>query len=321
VNNTTSPSLVAVDWGTSHLRVWLLDKNGRVLAEHRSDEGMGATAREQFHAVLERHLSEMGVPADIPVVMCGMVGARQGWVEAPYLAVPAALADIATKAVRIPGIARSIRIMPGLSKTDSDAPDVMRGEETQLLGLNRLAPVSGDRFVCMPGTHSKWAHIRDGTVVDFASFMTGEAYAVFSRHSVLRHSMSAEGVDPASPVFREAVRASLDSPADILARLFSIRPAGLLLDLGAADASARLSGYMIGQEIAGARARFELPDHLDLVGGESLGTLYAEALKVAGINCDRYDSDALAIAGLTGAGAAPQRTGTDGHRPMEGQDT
>ena len=312
MTNAVRPSLVAVDWGTSHLRVWLLDDHGRVLAEHRSDEGMGATAREQFHAVLERHLSDLAVPADVPVIMCGMVGSRQGWAEARYLAVPASLADIAAQAVRIPGIARNIRIMPGLSKPNPDAPDVMRGEETQLLGLSRLAPAAGDRFVCMPGTHSKWAQMRGDTVVDFTSFMTGDAYAVLSGHSVLRHSMSAESVDPESPVFQEAVRASLDSPADILARLFSIRPAGLLLDLGAADASARLSGYMIGQEIAGARARFELPDQVDLVGGEPLGTLYAAALEVAGIACNRYDSDVLAIAGLTGAAAAPRRTGTEG---------
>lgn len=306
------PSLVAVDWGTSHLRVWLLGEAGEVVAEHRSDEGMGATAREQFHTVLETHLASLSVPVNVPVVMCGMVGSRQGWAEARYLTIPASLADIAAGTVRVPGIARDIRIMPGLCKPDANAPDVMRGEETQLLGLNRLLPAAGDRFVCMPGTHSKWVRMHGDTVADFVSFMTGDAFAVLSRHSVLRHSLSGAGVDPASDVYRNAVRASLDSPADIFARLFSIRPASLLQDLDAADASARLSGYLIGQEIAGAGARFSLPERVDLIGGQALGALYAEALAVAGIACSRHDGDALAIAGLAGAITAPPRTGTDG---------
>lgn len=312
MSKAAAPSLVAVDWGTSHLRVWLLGEDGRLLAEHRSDEGMGATAREQFHTVLETHLASLAVPADVPVVMCGMVGSRQGWAEARYLAIPASLADIAAKAVRVPGISRDIRIMPGLSKPDVNSPDVMRGEETQLLGLNRLVPATGERFVCMPGTHSKWVHMQGKTVADFVSFITGDAYAVLSRYSVLRHSLSGESVDPASAAYRDAVRASLDRPADIFARLFSIRPASLLQDLGAADASARLSGYLIGQEIAGARARFSLPERIDLIGGQQLGALYAEALSVAGISCSMHDSDALAIAGLAGAAAVPSRTGTDG---------
>lgn len=312
MSKAAAPSLVAVDWGTSHLRVWLLGEDGRVMAEHHSDEGMGATAREQFHTVLETHLATLAVPVDVPVVMCGMVGSRQGWAEARYLTTPASLADIAVEAVRVPGIARDIRIMPGLCKPDPNAPDVMRGEETQLLGLNRLTQAAGDRFVCMPGTHSKWVHMHGNTVADFVSFMTGDAYAVLSRHSVLRHSLSGQSVDPESAAYRDAVRASLDCPADIFARLFSIRPASLLQDLDVADASARLSGYLIGQEIAGARARFALPERIDLISGRQLGTLYVEAFSVAGISCSFHDSDALAIAGLASAAAEPSRTGTNG---------
>ena len=310
---TTSamPSLVAVDWGTSHLRVWLLDADGAVLAEHRSDEGMGATARDQFHSVLEAHLAALAVPDGVPVVMCGMVGSRQGWVEASYLPVPVSLADAAAQAVRIPGIARYIRIMPGLSKRERQSPDVMRSEETQLLGLSRLAPAAGERFICMPGTHSKWVWMQGDSVIDFVSFLTGDAFAVLSRHSVLRHSLSGGNVDPASSEFREAVRASLHSPADILARLFSIRPASLLQDLDPGAAVARMSGYLIGQEIAGAKARFVLPDRVELIGDPKLGALYYEALAIAGISCTLHDSDAMAIAGLAGAVSAPATTATD----------
>ena len=312
MTKSAAPSLVAVDWGTSHLRVWLLDADGAVRAEHRSSEGMGSTAREQFHPVLETHLAELAVPADVPVVMCGMVGSRQGWAEARYLTVPVSLADVAAAAVRIPGIARDIRIMPGLSKPDRQSPDVMRGEETQLLGLTRLAPAAGERFVCMPGTHSKWVRMKGDSVIDFVSFLTGDAFAVLSHHSVLRHSLSGGDVDPASSEFREAVRASLHSSADILARLFSIRPAGLLQNLDPAAAAARLSGYLIGQEIAGAKARFVLPDCVDLIGDPKLGELYGEALAIAGFSSALHDSDTAVIAGLAGTVSAPPMTGTHG---------
>lgn len=307
MSHAASPSLVAVDWGTSHLRVWLLGDDGTILAEHRSDEGMGATAREKFHTVLETHLTALAVPPDVPAVMCGMVGSRQGWAEARYLDLPASLEDLAAEAVRIPGIGRDIRIMPGLSKRNGRFPDVMRGEETQLLGLHRQAPAPGSRIVCLPGTHSKWVHLQGGRVADFVSFMTGDAFAVLSHYSVLRHSMSGNEVDPASAAFRDAVQASLESPADILARLFSIRPAGLLENHGPADLRSRLSGYLIGQEIAGARARFALPDHVDLIGSQPLTALYAAALSVAGLAFHQHDSETLTIAGLTDAAAAAHK--------------
>lgn len=299
-------ALVAVDWGTTHLRIWTLDANGAVLAERRSDEGMGATARDRFEAVLERHLADLAVTPDIPVVMCGMVGSRQGWAEAGYLPIPVSLAEIPGRAVRVAASRRDVRILPGLSKSGPAAPDVMRSEETQLLGIDHLSPVAEThpRVVCMPGTHSKWVSMTGSTVTDFASFMTGDLYAAAANHSVLRHSLTAGPVDPQSAAFREAVRASLDSPADLLARLFSIRPAGLLRDLAPVEARARLSGYLIGQEIAGALARFDIPDEIDLVGGSLSGALYVEALAAAGIACTVHDGEAAAIAGLAHAAKA-----------------
>lgn len=301
-----SAAFVAVDWGTSHLRVWLLAADGSVLAERRSDQGMAATPREQYEAILDAHLDALAVPADIPVIMCGMVGSRQGWVEAGYLPVPVSLDRIPDNAARVDGVARDIRILPGLSRTDFAAPDVMRSEETQLFGLSRLSPVADDmkRIVCMPGTHSKWVHMEGRSVIDFASFITGDMYAVMAAHSVLHHSLSADSVDPKSPAFKTAVEASLSSPADLLARLFSIRAAGLLHNLLPADARASLSGCLIGQEIAGALPRFSTTDKIDLVAGNTPGTLYAEALAIAGVQYRSHDGDALVIAGLTGAASA-----------------
>ena len=130
----TEPAYVAVDWGTSSFRLWLIDRAGEVLAERRSDEGMLAAAKAGFAAVLQSHLAAVEAPAHLPVLVCGMAGAKTGWVEAGYVDTPAPLSAVLKQAARVPGEARDIRILPGIAQRDTKAPDVMRGEETQLLG-------------------------------------------------------------------------------------------------------------------------------------------------------------------------------------------
>src|SRR5258707_14836401 len=155
---------VAVDWGRSSFRLWLIERAGSVLAERRSGEGMMAAAKPGFATVLQSYLDAGGAANDLPVVICGMAGARQGWVEAGYIDTPAHLAFILERAVPVPGQSRDIRILPGIAQRDPKAPDVMRGEETQLLGA---LGADGEALVCMPGTHSKWASVRGGTVERF----------------------------------------------------------------------------------------------------------------------------------------------------------
>ena len=176
---------VAVDWGTTSFRLWLIGSDGTVLGESRSREGM-TTARETgFAAVLDKHLAEVGAPADAPVVMCGMVGARQGWVEAGYIDVPAKLSDISGKAVSVPDLSRDVRILPGLAQRDVNSADVMRGEETQLLGCAGSMKNS-DCLIAMPGTHSKWVRIVRREVLGFSTFMTGELFDVISISAGMR---------------------------------------------------------------------------------------------------------------------------------------
>src|ERR1700731_2507695 len=170
---------VAVDWGTSSFRLWLIDRAAGVLQERRSQEGMMAAAKLGFAAVLQSHLDAVGAASDLPVVICGMAGARQGWVEAGYIDTPAHLALILQRAVPVPGQSRDIRILPGIAQRDPRAPDVMRGEETQLLGALG-ADAAGEAVVCIPGTHSKWARVSGGTVEPFATFMAGEIFSVVS---------------------------------------------------------------------------------------------------------------------------------------------
>jgi 2-dehydro-3-deoxygalactonokinase len=293
-----SPAFAAADWGTTRLRVWLLSRTGDVLAERRSDEGLLAAQPDRFAAILEHHLAAMGAPADLPVIVCGMAGARQGWVEAPYVGVSAALGDIFAASVRVPDLAREVRIVPGLAQRDAAAPDVMRGEETQLAGAG-LA--EGSHLVCMPGTHSKWVRVEDGVVTAFQTVMTGELFSVLSAHSILRHSTGGEaaGVDPGAPAFRSAVLAALAEPAALETRLFRIRAATLLQGTGEADARAGLSGLLLGAEIAACLQRFGHPDRpIVLVASGALRDLYAAALGLAGLSLSSVDADVAVRRGL-----------------------
>ncbi|MDH4987041.1 2-dehydro-3-deoxygalactonokinase [Aminobacter anthyllidis] len=301
------PTIAAIDWGTTRLRVWLLDAGGAVVDERRSDEGLLTAQHKGFATVLDRHLRDMAAPENLPAIVCGMAGARQGWVEAPYVEVPASLGDILGSAVPVPGVGRDIRIVPGLAQRNPRAPDVMRGEETQLAGITKLIG-SGSHLVCMPGTHSKWVIAEGGAIQGFGTWPTGEMFSVLSQHSILRHSIGDKpaAVSPDSQVFRDWCQEALFD-GDIGARLFSIRAAGLLSGLGQDDAAAALSGLLIGAEVASAIRRFgrrEAP--VVLVVSGALGALYAEAMRLDGIAVTIANADEAVLAGLV---AAARRNG------------
>lgn len=290
--------VVAVDWGTTRMRAWLLDRQGRALAEHRGDEGMTAARDIGFPIVLDRTLAALSAPAGLPVIVCGMAGARQGWVEAAYVDTPAPIDAILRGAVRVPGERRDRRIVPGLAQRAADAPDVMRGEETQLAGAGLGA---GSHLVCMPGTHSKWVAVEDGAVAGFRTWATGELFSVLAAHSILRHSLgdAPAPVDAGNAVFRGWCETALGEGGDATARIFSIRAAGLLHGMGAEDAAAALSGLLIGGEIASALRRRPQPGGtVVLIVSGALGRLYEAALGMAGLAVASIDADAAVRAGL-----------------------
>ncbi len=298
----TEPAYVAVDWGTSSFRLWLIGKDGGVLAERRSGEGMTTAARTGFAEVLNSHLSAIAATAGLPVLICGMAGAKQGWVEAGYLDTPAALLDIPAAAVRIPGIDADIRILPGLAQRDPTAPDVIRGEETQLLGAaGELG--NGDHLVCMPGTHSKWVRLSGGRVEGFSTFMTGELFDAIAKNTILSHSIAEAGpVSGGSKAFRTAVSRMVKNAALATSQLFSVRAGALIAGLTPDDAKARLSGTLIGLEIAGALSLVAEGTPVALVVSGGLGTLYGEALAAAGLAPVVIDADTAVRNGLA-AGA------------------
>lgn len=291
------PAFAAVDWGTTSFRLWLLDRAGGICGQSAGPDGMTPSAG-RFPAVLARHLAAAGAAPGLPVLICGMAGARQGWVEAPYLPLPAQLDRLHEAAIRVPSD-DDIRILPGLCQPDPEAPNVMRGEETQLLGL---PSEDGPRLVCLPGTHSKWVWMEGATVTRFTTVMTGELFAALSQHTVLRHSVpDAPPTPPDHPAFLAALDLVLADPAAVLTRLFELR-AGQLLDLAAPqDGGAHLSGLLIGAEIGTLAPRIDAP--LLLAGTGPLLALYAAGLTRAGIPFTMADAAEASRRGLALAGA------------------
>ncbi|CCD93411.1 2-dehydro-3-deoxygalactonokinase (2-keto-3-deoxy-galactonokinase) (2-oxo-3-deoxygalactonate kinase) [Bradyrhizobium sp. ORS 375] len=286
-------AFVAVDWGTSSFRAWLIAADGTELAESRSSEGMLHCATSGFAPVLRAHLTRLAAPMEAPVLICGMAGARQGWVEASYLQTPTRLDALHAGAIRV-DTDGDVRILPGLAQARADRPDVMRGEETQLLGVTE-ADFTG--IVCIPGTHSKWIRIENGAVVEFATYMTGELFAVISEHSILKHAVEAEAAEDKSG-FAAGLASALASPTSLTNALFRLRAAQLLGFETRSAGAARLSGLLIGNEIADARTRFGADRPVRLIGAGRLGSLYREALTTSGFTVDECDAERASRGGL-----------------------
>lgn len=299
-----NPAYIAVDWGTSSFRLWLIGADGSILGESRSGEGMTTAAKTGFETVLAAHLAKVEAPADLPVIVCGMAGAKQGWVEAGYVDVPTPLSAILPKAVSVPGQSRDIRILPGLAQRDKATPDVMRGEETQLLGALGTSS-TGAQAVCMPGTHSKWVHVRDSNVTGFSSFMTGELFDAISKHTILSHAVAGAEDQPAdAAAFEAAVRAAFERPAMATNLFFTARSGQLLHGLGAAGAQAKISGTLIGLEIAGALSAADAKVDISLVASGRLQGLYETAFRTLSLSYTTIDADAAVRQGLAAAAKA-----------------
>lgn len=302
------PNYIAVDWGTSSFRLWVVAAKGEVLAEHQGGFGMARLKPADFETTLEQCLTDLSVPADTKVIICGMAGAAQGWVEAPYLDVPVALTRLPKAAIRVPHRTRDIRILPGLAQREEHCPDVMRGEETLLLGA-WLGGQIKDR-VCMPGTHSKWAVVEDGQVREFTTSMTGEVFGLLAEHSTLSGFVDAEQLANAHehPAFEDAVYRGRRS-SNILQSLFWLRSASLLQGLTRQECAARLSGLLIGLEVGAMYQLFM--NEITLIASGTLAKQYQLALDEAGMDATLLDSGEMARAGLHYAAKAiwPEQIG------------
>lgn len=288
-------SYVAVDWGTTSFRLWSLGADGELLDRTSGPYGMSGLAKDAFGPVLEKKMSRLGLSNKVPAVICGMAGAKQGWHEAPYLSAPTPLDQLGIRAARVPGISRDVRILPGVMQ--ADPPEVMRGEETQVLGFLSAQP-DFEGVVCLPGTHTKWVRVEDGKIAKFTTCMTGEVFSLLSKRSVLKHSLQGDGWD--DDAFHEAVGSSIARPESLADKIFGIRAGMLLADLSSDTARARLSGTLIGIELCAVHSYWS-DVRVSLIGESSLCRLYSDALKVNGAATERLNSETMTLDGFAAA--------------------
>jgi 2-dehydro-3-deoxygalactonokinase len=293
----SEPAYAAVDWGTTSFRLWLVAETGAVLAERRTGEGMAALTRPDFAATLESHLEALGAARALRVVICGMAGARQGWFEAGYVDTPALLSSIPARAVSVSDVSRDVRILPGVAQCDRRRPDVMRGEETQLLGAFGFDPKER-ATICMPGTHSKWVTIDEGKVERFTTFMTGDLFSAVMRGTILTHAVANADDAEDAEAFRSAVSAAFETPALAANLLFEVRSRQLLYGGAPASARERISGTLIGLELAGGLSKDSMARGVTLIASGRLRERYMSAFDTLSVPVRGVDADETALRGL-----------------------
>lgn len=276
--------LVAVDWGTSSLRAARIAADGAVLEERASDRGILSVPAAGFAQVLQQTCGDW-LAADALCLVSGMAGSRQGWREAPYCACPAGFAELARGLAWIEP--SRIALVPGLSCERQGVPDVMRGEEVQVFGALDLLGAREGVFV-LPGTHSKWVRVADARVQDFASFMTGEVYALLRGHSILARTMPPEDGALDAGAFTRGVRHAQEA-FGLLHGAFSARTLALFERLPIEARASYLSGLVIGEEL---RARAAPDAAVVLVGSAALTERYALALATLGVRARRLGAEA-----------------------------
>ena len=257
---------IAVDWGSTNRRAWRIAPGGRVEDTFEDGAGILTVPAEAFAAEAARLRERLG---DWPMLLGGMIGSNRGWREVPYVPCPASARDIAAG---IAWVDARTGIVPGVCQTSAEAPEVMRGEEVQIIGALASKAMPDDALVCLPGTHAKWVRILNGSIASFSTWMTGEIFALLSHHSILAPQMDAPAQP--GPAFAAGVEAS--GSGDPLARLFRLRAAAAL-HAPMSDGASYISGLLIGAELrsglmlAPGAAPF-------IIGRPDLGALYAAAL-------------------------------------------
>lgn len=276
-------NIVGIDWGTSNRRAYLIDEAGACRAEHEDGEGMLAVGgRDKFGPSLAGLLATMQL-ADLPVIMSGMVGSASGWQEVDYLdaSVPLEQLPQHLAAVTDPAWAGRSYIVPGYVYRQGASADVMRGEETQLLGAVVLGHRDG--WIVLPGTHSKWVLLRDGVIQSIATYMTGELFAMLSKGGTLSAMMSGDAADA------EGFATGLNQAAHnepLSNSLFRVRAGVVSRSAPAQQAAATVSGLLIGAEFAAARGAAH---GVTVIGSPALAARYDVAARHFGLQCAVLD--------------------------------
>ena len=297
----SGPAFIAGDWGTSNLRLVLCDANGQSLDVRK---GPGAAESRGKHAeIFDAETADWRrAHGDLPAALCGMVGSTIGWIEVPYLACPAELDELAENPARVRD---GVFIVSGMRCSNPlGAPDVMRGEETQLLGARHLDASldDGKQLVCMPGTHTKWVSLHKGVVHEFITAPTGEVFAMLCEHSVLVRDKATPIVHQAADFERGLAESARHPHVNLLHRLFQSRSLRIDKQLTAEGAASWMSGLLIGSDVAGALALFpDLPrtSPVYVIGATQLNESYSRALARHGRKAVCIEGDTASLAGLT----------------------
>lgn len=280
-----SGRFLAVDWGTTNRRAYVIDK-GEVVVTERDDMGVLSVPPGGFSAEVaalrERH-------ASLPMLLAGMVGSNRGWQDAGYVAVPATIEELAARLVYP---IEHVAIVPGVCRDRNGRQDIMRGEEVQLLGAIAAGLAPRDALLCQPGTHAKWAVMSGGVLADFTTTMTGEMFALLKRHALIGSEMA--GTVEANEEFVKGVEASADP--GLLAALFAVRAAAVLGKRPPGTAAAYVSGLLIG---ADCRTRLVPGESVYLLADGLLAKLYSAAISIVGGTAIVIDSHASFVAGIT----------------------
>lgn len=281
--------LIAVDWGTTNRRVFVLDAHGQVVDRFVDGAGVLSILPNEFPDVMAMLRDRCG---GRPMLLAGMIGSNRGWIAAPYVDCPATVETVAAGLVAVEG--QNIRIVPGVADRTDGRADVMRGEEVQLLGALAGGMIGPDMHACNPGTHAKWARLKDGAIAGFKTVMTGEMFAMLRRHSLLAGPLSGE-VTPGE-AFQEGVRTALER-RELLADIFSIRARTLLGTLAPENVPSFGSGLLVGSDVA-IGLDFVGTGSVALIGDPALTRLYACALALAGRQSQQIDGEAAFLAGI-----------------------
>ncbi len=286
----SDPALIGLDWGTSSLRAFLMSGDGEVLETRYEPSGIMSVEDGAFETAFEGLVGDWLDGYDVPVMASGMITSRNGWLETPYQSAPAGPEEFANALVSLTtssGV--TINFITGLSTENDGAPDVMRGEETQIVGVS----AQGDGVFVMPGTHSKWVTVQDGRIENFSTFMTGDVFAALKNHTILGAFIEDGPVSDKG--FRLGVSAGLDGSVKLLERLFHVRTLPLFEKITKEQTGDYLSGLLIGSEIAAALAGIPETKKVTIVANEELTHRYEVALEIAGIATDRASANAAAM--------------------------
>jgi 2-dehydro-3-deoxygalactonokinase len=281
--------MIGIDWGTTSFRAFRVGRDGTIRDRRAGPKGILSVPDGRFGDTLREEIGPWLAAGEDRVLLSGMIGSRQGWKEAPYVACPAGPSDLAAELIDIGFDWARVKLVPGLSGTDdSGVAEVMRGEETQVLGVTPLLRDGG--LACLPGTHSKWVRVEGGRIVGFTTHMTGETYAALRGHTILGRTMR-DGASDGDPFDAGVARSA--EPGGLLHHLFGVRALSLAGRLSESDAPAYLSGILIGHEVRSALAR-ATDAVVQLIGASELTALYARAITACGGYAERHDGDAAA---------------------------